>query len=386
MKYEIKAQADGHSADVYINDFIGDWIDDYWGFGVTSKQFIKEIQDLPESVKTIRLHINSPGGDVVSATHIANTIRDQQSHKGRTVEGLIEGAAWSAATIITSATKPTKIADNALMMVHNPWTITLGNAAELRKAADTMDKFRDSIVASYRWKSSLPVEDLVSLMDAETWMDADDAMKNGFVDEKIAGVSAAAAVVDSKHLAKLPKVPEKYQARVQALLKTDSATAPSAAAPPDPTTVWLDLVDGPGTPDASRLTPDEVRAEAAEIVKICTQHDLPEMAAEFLAKGSRLEAVKQRFQHAGEIKKRCVAANMPERAKKFIIADMAPDEVSDALIKIQQACDAPEIDNKNGQPPAGSGQQAKVLDFSKIYETRRQATQKWTEKRQGQQH
>jgi ATP-dependent protease ClpP protease subunit len=105
MQWQIKAQAEGTEADIYINDFIGDWIDDYWGFGVTSRAFLKQLQELSESVKTVRLHLNTPGGDVVAATHIANLMRDQREHKGRAFEVLIEGAAWSAGTIITSAGK-----------------------------------------------------------------------------------------------------------------------------------------------------------------------------------------------------------------------------------------------------------------------------------------
>jgi len=197
MKYSIKAQADGQSADIHINDFIGDWIDGYFGFGVTSKAFLKALSDLPDAVKQIRVHVNSPGGDVTAATHIANMLRDQQA-KGRAVEVIVEGAAFSAATIVTSAGKPTKIADNALMMTHKPWTVMAGNATELRRAADMADKFQDSIVATYKWKSQLSEEELNGLMDAETWMDADEAIANGFADEKIEGVSAAAAVIAAR--------------------------------------------------------------------------------------------------------------------------------------------------------------------------------------------
>lgn len=367
MKYEIKAQADGQSADIYINDFIGDWIDDYWGLGVTSKSFIRELQDLPESVKTVRLHINSPGGDVVSATHIANTIRDQQAHRGRVFEGLIEGAAWSAATIITSATKPTKIADNALMMAHNPWTITLGNASELRKAAETMDKYRDSMVAAYQWKSPLSAEDLIALMDAETWMDANDAITNGFADEKIAGVSAA-AFIDEKYFAKLPKIPEQYQARVQALLKPAQSAQPQTDQPAPTTTDAPPLEKGgTGGFDIIDVTPEVIRAEAAAIVKLCNEHGLPEMAAEFLAKGTRQSDVEKRFAHAGEIKARCAAANMKDRAAKFIGADMTPDEVSAALIKITQASDPGEIDNTvRPETTAANGNGKPTLDVRAI--------------------
>src|SRR5512137_2504661 len=75
--YRIAAKAEDPSvAEIDIYDFIGDWIDGYWGFGVTAKQFLEQLVTLPDAVKTVKLRINSPGGDVYSATAIANLLRD----------------------------------------------------------------------------------------------------------------------------------------------------------------------------------------------------------------------------------------------------------------------------------------------------------------------
>jgi ATP-dependent Clp protease protease subunit len=216
--YRIENQADSNVADIHIFDFIGDWIDHYWGFGVSAKQFLDELARLPDSVRTIRLHVNSPGGDAFAAQAIASMLRDQRMQKGRTVEVLIEGLAASAASIVTSAGKPVRIGDNALMMIHNPWTIAGGESRDLRKAADSLDKIRSAIIAAYRWRSELSEADLGELMDDVTWMDADEAILYGFADEKVTGFQAVASLFDPAGMAKFPDPPEKYRVRAAAIM------------------------------------------------------------------------------------------------------------------------------------------------------------------------
>src|SRR5688572_28058278 len=164
--------ADPSVADVHVVDFIGDWIDDYWGFGVTAKAFIDQLAKLPEAVKTIRVHVNSPGGDVWSAVNIANALRDQRVTNRRNVVTIVDGLAASAASILIMAGEPVQIADTALVMIHNPATGMFGTAKNLREAADLLDTVRDQIVAAYHWHSKLSAEELVALMDATTWMSA----------------------------------------------------------------------------------------------------------------------------------------------------------------------------------------------------------------------
>ena len=104
--YRIRCEADADVAEIWIYDEIGaGWFSD----GVTAKGFLDEMKALPDSAKTIRVHVNSPGGDVFDAVAIANMLREQSQDKGRTVEMLIEGLAASAATIITSAGDSIKI-------------------------------------------------------------------------------------------------------------------------------------------------------------------------------------------------------------------------------------------------------------------------------------
>lgn len=324
MKYQIVNQAEGDSVDIHINDFIGDWIDYYWGFGVTSRQFIEDLQKLPDNVKTVRLHISTPGGDVIAANHIANAIADQQA-KGRVFESLIT-AAFSAGTIITSATKVTKIADNGLMMIHDPWTVVAGNARELRKAADASDKFRDSIVAVYKRKSKLSEKRLAELMSEETYMDAGDAIKNGFADEKIDSVVVNAAF-DISLAGRLPNVPEQYRARVQSLFGIE-------APKPAPT-----------------ITPEQARAEVNQQLKDieahCAAAGVPGMALEYFNLGLTAEQVKTRLADAKAIRDACTAAFSGDataaktRADAYVKAGMTLTEVRAELAMMKFREDVP---------------------------------------------
>lgn len=330
--YSIKAQGED-SAEIDIFDEIG-----YWG--VRAADFIRDLRNLGK-VQNIKVRVNSPGGDVFDGVAIHNALKRHEANV--TVE--VYGIAASIASIIAMAGNKVIMPENTWMFIHDPLAIVVGDADDMREMADALEKIAAGLIASYVAKTGKSEKDVKKWMSEDTWFTAAEALEAGLADE----VSDPVKLAANANLTRFKNLPAPLKPFAE---YTDR----------------IDLVD---------LSADEVRAEAAEIVKICTQHDLPEMAAEFLAKGSRLEAVKNRFQHAGEIKKRCVAANMPERAKKFIIADMAPDEVSDALIKIQQACDAPEIDNKNGQQPAGRGQQAKkAIDYQEIYARRRNWNQK----------
>jgi ATP-dependent Clp protease, protease subunit len=198
---------------------IGGWIDDMFGWGgvTTAKTFLDELGKLPESVKRLRVHVNSPGGDAFSAVAIANTLRAESREKGRAVEVSIEGLAASAATIITSAGDVIRIADNALLMIHNPWSYSVGESSDMRKTAEELDKVRDQIIATYQWVSPLSAEELGAMMDETTWMDAVEAVEKGFATEVVEGLRAAASF-SPRAIAKLGDVPAKYQAKLEEIV------------------------------------------------------------------------------------------------------------------------------------------------------------------------
>jgi ATP-dependent protease ClpP protease subunit len=352
--YRIAAKAEDASiAEIDIYDFIGDWIDGYWGFGITAKQFLDQLAKLPEAVKTVKLRINSPGGDVYSATAIANLLRDQQASKSRTVEVLIDGMAASAATIITSAgsTGKVSIADNALMFVHNPWTIGIGNAKELRKAADDLDKMAGTIVTAYRWRSSLTDKELAELMDAETLMDADEAIGWGFADQKIEGLPAMACAYDPRGLPTVANLPEKLRAKIQAMMKQPAEEPPA----PQP-------------------------ADAAAVLAACKAVGCLELAEELITAGATTDQVTERTRQAQEaraataqreteIRALCAAAKCPELADTYVNGGMPVATIKAQLTIITAKQDKIEID-ASLSPDAGGAAAKTRLNSSAIYAER----------------
>ncbi len=144
----------------------------------TDKQIAQQLQDNRDAA-FINVHINSDGGDVFAGIAIFNMLR---AH-GAVITCFVEGIAASAASIIAMAGK-TVMGTGAMIMVHNPLAIVAGGADELRTLADALDKIKDSLVAIYVEKTGKTAAELGALLDAETWMTADEAIEMGFADEK----------------------------------------------------------------------------------------------------------------------------------------------------------------------------------------------------------
>ena len=162
-----------NSADLILYGDIGDsWSDD-----VSSKNIANELKNL--DVSTINLRINSGGGDVFTAIARSNLLKN---HKANVI-ARIDGLAASAATIITSACDKVIMPKNALFMIHNPWTVVGGEAKDMIKTAEQLDKVKNSIINTYKSKTNLEIEEISKLMDEETWLDPYEAKEKGFIDE-----------------------------------------------------------------------------------------------------------------------------------------------------------------------------------------------------------
>lgn len=154
---------------------------DFWSWlfdDVTPKQFKKELDALGD-IKELRVYINSDGGDVFAGQAIHSMLK---RHKAKVVV-YIDGLAASIASVIAMAGDVVRMPRNAMMMIHRAWTIALGNAAEFRKMADDLAKIDESIIAAYEEKSGMDRDRIIQMLDAETWMTAEDAIEYGFADE-----------------------------------------------------------------------------------------------------------------------------------------------------------------------------------------------------------
>ena len=117
----------------------------------------------------IELEITSYGGSVTAGLAICNLLK-QASAKGHKTTAHIIGIAASMASAIACACDRLVIDSNAFMMVHNPWTVAQGNANDMRKEADTLDKYRDALLAIYRSKFACTDDEIKAMLDAETWI------------------------------------------------------------------------------------------------------------------------------------------------------------------------------------------------------------------------
>ena len=147
------------------------WFDD----DVTPKLFREQLN---AGTGDIVIYVNSPGGDCVAASQIYTMLME---YKGR-VTVKIDGIAASAASVIAMAGTEVLMAPTALLMIHNPLTVAIGDTEEMQKAIAMLDEVKESIITAYELKTGMSRAKLAHLMDAETWMNAQKAIELGFAD------------------------------------------------------------------------------------------------------------------------------------------------------------------------------------------------------------
>lgn len=164
----------------------------WYGDEITPKAFAEDLRALGGRPLTVR--VNSPGGDVFAAHSIYNNLKAYPGY----VTIHIDGLAASAATIVTCAGDSVIMAHNALFMIHNPATLAMGDAADMRRAAELLDTVRGTIISVYQKRTGdrLSEEELIGMMEAETWMGAEDARAYGFVDRVTGGAAVKSRIVD----------------------------------------------------------------------------------------------------------------------------------------------------------------------------------------------
>jgi ATP-dependent protease ClpP protease subunit len=327
--YRIEAKGDD-AADVYVFGDIGKsyWDDDT----VTATKFIADLKALPATAKTIRIHVSSLGGSVFEAHAIANALRAEREERGRTIDVRIEAIAASAATIITSAGKPIRIADNAMMMIHEPSAMEWGTATAMRKMADVLDAIKKSIISAYRWVSNKTEDELATMMAETTWMDAATAVAAGFATEIMTDGPVVTARFDPKNAARLGEIPEPFKAQVTALLATPESTQGQSASSDVP-----------------------AAAAATDVLRLCREADCLDLAEGFVQAGASLDQVAgslatakaaRAAEHARSeaITAACTLAHLPDLAPDYIAGGMPVDRVRAQLLRVTARLEAGELD------------------------------------------
>lgn len=199
--------------------FYGDIVSDEWECWSQADQYPANICRLLKEIgdSDLEIHINSAGGDVFAGFAICNMLR---SCKGRKTV-CIDGLAASVASVIAMAGDEILMPANAYMMIHKAWTAGTGNADELRKLADTLEKIDEGICTTYlsRAKDGTDAEVLRQKMAAETWLTAAEASEM-FANITVLPAVAAAAGVKSEMLKRYAKLPTTLQNRCDAAEET----------------------------------------------------------------------------------------------------------------------------------------------------------------------
>ena len=150
--------------------------DSFWGDEITPQMFRDELY---AEEGDITLWVNSPGGNVFAAAEIYTMLRDYPGN----VTVRIASIAASAASVVAMAGNVVQMSPTALIMIHDPSTIAMGNAKDMEKAITTLNEVKESIINAYAYKTGLSRNRISKLMSDETWLNAKKAVELGFADE-----------------------------------------------------------------------------------------------------------------------------------------------------------------------------------------------------------
>lgn len=193
----ISAKVEGDEATFYIYDVIDA------DFGIGASEFVSALSQLDKG-STLNLRINCPGGDVFEARAMATALRQ---FEGKVVAH-IDGLAASAATTIAAVCDEVVIAEGSFYMIHNAWTLALGDKNDFLETAGLLDKVDGAIRADYVARTGATEEQVAAWMDAETWFTADEAVEHGFADKCAPGKKTKNLAAKQWNLAAYDKAPE----------------------------------------------------------------------------------------------------------------------------------------------------------------------------------
>lgn len=175
FRIECKSQT---TAEIIIYASIGE---SFWGDSVSAKSFNDELNSLPKTVNQINLRVNSGGGDVFDGISIYNRLKQ---HKAK-VTAYVDGLAASIASVIILAADEVVMGEGALVMIHKPWTMAMGNSSDLEETIDRLNDVEEQILGIYQRNTKLDRSELRKMVAEETWLDANQAVEYGFAQRKM---------------------------------------------------------------------------------------------------------------------------------------------------------------------------------------------------------
>ncbi|MFG0501308.1 head maturation protease, ClpP-related [Pseudomonas putida] len=347
-----EGDADSKVIEVYVYGEIGAW-------GITANQFIQDLKAADDGVSPVVVAFNTNGGDLFEGLAIRNALR----RLGERCTGRVDGLAASAGSVAVCGAHRVVMGASDFLMVHNPYTWVGGDAEDLRRVADVLDKAFEAMIAAYKAKApNIDDAELRRLVNAESWLTASEALALGLVDEVRTDVKVQACLGPGSTMARYRNTP-------QALLDQLKASKEEPAAPVEP-----EPEPAPSAPTAS-----DSAALALMITQACTQAGISNLVEPLIASTKLADetTVQAALTRAKAVRDLCVAARLPEMTGEYVQAGLDATAVRARLFdKLVGGGKGFEIDNS--LPPADDAPekvQAKAPNPSSIWSARRQATQ-----------
>lgn len=327
-KAELRLRKDESGWNMSLRGIVGD---DWDGF--TDQQVQDVLEGIPAN-DSLTVYLNSPGGAVFQGIPIHNALA---RHKGH-VRIVIDGLAASMGSDIAMAGDTVAMYPSSMMMIHNPWSISIGDSQVMRKDADMLDKVREALLGAYQGKSGQDRDTLIAMMDEETWLTAAEAVEWGFADEIIeTDKDDAQASIADLDLSILPNIPNNI---AQMVAQHRIAGHPRSARP------------APAAESSKQLTeavmadPVKTQAEptAAETTTTAENHQMDESKIRDEATKAGAKAERKRV---AEIQRAVRAAKLDSAfADELVEAGVSVEDARAKIIdKWADQDNTPEIDN-----------------------------------------
>ncbi|VVQ14012.1 ATP-dependent Clp protease proteolytic subunit [Pseudomonas fluorescens] len=304
--------------EVFVYGEIGAW-------GITANQFVQDLRAMDDGVSPVIAAFNSIGGDLFDGLAMHNAL----SRLGERCTGRIDALAASAASVAVCGAHRVIIAANAMLMIHNPYTYAGGGAEDFRRVADVLDQTLEAIIAAYKAKApDIDDAELRRMVNAETWLTANEALALGLADEVGDGIKVKACLGQGAVLQRFQHAPVELVAQLDEPPELDPELEP--VEPP--------LV--PPAVDSAKL--------ALMITQRCTAAGISNLV-EPLLNSTQLESeeiVLAGLARAKAVNDLCVAARLPEFSAEYVAADLDAAAVRARLFdKIVTSGKGFEIDN-----------------------------------------
>jgi ATP-dependent protease ClpP protease subunit len=296
--FQASGEAEQRSIEIFVYGEIGAW-------GVTANQFVQDLRAMDDGVSPVIAAFNSIGGELFDGLAIHNAL----SRLGERCTGRIDALAASAAGVAVCGAHRVVIAANAMLMIHNPWTYAAGDAEDLRKVADALDQSLEAIIAAYKSKApDIDEVELRRMVNAETWLTANEAVALGLADEVGDGLKVKACLGQGSVLQRFQHAPPELLAQLDEEPEVEPPE-PDPAPVVDSSKLALMVTQGCAAAGINNLVDSllaTTKLESEAVVQaaltkakalhgLCVAARLPELTAEFISAGLDEAAVRARL-------------------------------------------------------------------------------------------